>query len=550
MFYQRVFIVMDEKDIRMLAQLISSLFEGKDAKQDIERRLKEKWHDWLMPISADKPTGDDPTYTDNFQLIKEEIAKLSGIDAALIINTSEDILKNSSKDIRVASYYCWAKLKTEGIEGFTDGIELLAGLLSYFTNDLFPSREHIRKNSIEWLAQTKFTELLNACRPIPTAELERIIAAIELIKQTSQSIFSEENQPDLSALIQFFAGNVKSSPKPSTPEPVASSEPVNVSSPQALYDNSLSTNLRSQRDVLDQARRIAVFLREKPEGYLAAGRLLRTLRWDTIHMLPPCDHTGKTRLPAPRTELRNNIQRLVISQDWRELFERVETAFMEGTNHFWLDLQRYAVMALQKMGPPSSEWAEIYLTDVGLMLDRLKGIERLTYENGMPFADDETLNWITHSAMIHHLDGEASLPPIALNNDDNNWDDIAQQAVELANKENLASAFTWLQNLPMLVSPKQRFLLRYTQAKVAEYVGEKEVALRLLELINSQQQQISLVEWEADLWFDIKSHLLKLLKQKWQLKESNKVAIMQQIEKINDELMHLDPARAMAIAKV
>lgn len=38
------------------------------------------WSPWLTPLSTGNGAGDDPTYEDDFQLMREEINKLSGTD--------------------------------------------------------------------------------------------------------------------------------------------------------------------------------------------------------------------------------------------------------------------------------------------------------------------------------------------------------------------------------------------------------------------------------------------------------------------------------------
>ena len=51
----------------MLGQLISRFFNKQDAMQSIESRLNDNWSTWLLPISPEKPVGEDLTYHDNFQ---------------------------------------------------------------------------------------------------------------------------------------------------------------------------------------------------------------------------------------------------------------------------------------------------------------------------------------------------------------------------------------------------------------------------------------------------------------------------------------------------
>jgi type VI secretion system protein VasJ len=78
------------------------------------------------------PAGEDPGYDDDFQQMREEVNKLSGADTELICRLAEKLLTTTAKDIRVATYYCWAKLHREGEQGLAEGLELLAGLLERF----------------------------------------------------------------------------------------------------------------------------------------------------------------------------------------------------------------------------------------------------------------------------------------------------------------------------------------------------------------------------------------------------------------------------------
>lgn len=50
----------------------------------------ENWLPWLAPVSDVSPTGEDPGYDDDFQRIREEVNKLSGIDTGLICTLAEN----------------------------------------------------------------------------------------------------------------------------------------------------------------------------------------------------------------------------------------------------------------------------------------------------------------------------------------------------------------------------------------------------------------------------------------------------------------------------
>lgn len=50
------------------------------------------WENWLQPVTAEQPTGDDPGYDDDFQLMREEVNKLSGANTDLICQLAEKLL--------------------------------------------------------------------------------------------------------------------------------------------------------------------------------------------------------------------------------------------------------------------------------------------------------------------------------------------------------------------------------------------------------------------------------------------------------------------------
>lgn len=523
----------------MLTNLLQTLFGQRNPQEGVKKRIKQHWQAWLEPIEGDNPAGVDPGYDDDFLMIKEEIAKLSGIDAAQIVAISEGLLYERTKDIRVASYYAWARLRLDGTKGLADGLELMAGLVARYSEEIFPKRAESKRSAIEWLASSKFLDLLETQDKFQHEDFERSISALSLmLKYTNE--WPESARPDLQGLVRFFETKLES-PEPE-PLPSAPSAPMSQPAPSTM--GTKREEIRSLRDVLDQARQMSAFLREKPDGYLASVRLLRSVRWDTVIALPPHDAKYLTRLMPPRVELKQHLNRLWLQQNWLELLEQVERAFSEAANHFWFDLQRYACDAMLNAGAPYSAWQEVCLTDVALMLDRLKGIERLTYSDGTPFADDETLSWIATSATMRHLDEGEDLAPIPVDGG-NNWGEMEQQASEIAGRDGLEAAFNWLNGLPAIVTDRQHYLHRMLMARLADQHGQRDVAIRLLKALNGQCDNYRLVSWEPDLVFEVKARLLKMIQQKSMLKDADKEGLGKEAELLLGELTVLHPARAL-----
>uniref|UniRef100_UPI00163F8BE4 type VI secretion system domain-containing protein n=1 Tax=Burkholderia gladioli TaxID=28095 RepID=UPI00163F8BE4 len=140
-------------------------------------------------------------------------------------------------------------------------------------------------------------------------------------------------------------------------------------------------SIASARDLLDQVRGMSAWLRGQENGYLPSVRIARSVRWDTLNDVPPSDAALHTRLTPPRAELRQQMKRLVLQKQWHELLERVEGAFMEGVNHLWFDLQYFQHVALDHVGAPYHTWSELLRADFALFLERLPGIERLSFSD-------------------------------------------------------------------------------------------------------------------------------------------------------------------------
>jgi len=99
----------------MLNNLLHALF-GIRTPSDLARSTQGRWDDWLQPIAGLVRVGVDPSYDDDFLALKDEVAKLSGLDDELIIDTAERLLKHQAKDLRPAVYYAYGRMRRDGAE--------------------------------------------------------------------------------------------------------------------------------------------------------------------------------------------------------------------------------------------------------------------------------------------------------------------------------------------------------------------------------------------------------------------------------------------------
>ncbi len=149
----------------------------------VAREQAAHWQPWMHPISTDSPVGEDPGYDDDFQRMREEVNKLSGADAEQVAQLAEKLLIHNCKDLRVATYYLWARLHKDGEVGLADGLSLLAALVERFADAVLPIRPNSRKMALEWLAGGKVLDTLSLYPEVVKAEAERTAAALAWLER-------------------------------------------------------------------------------------------------------------------------------------------------------------------------------------------------------------------------------------------------------------------------------------------------------------------------------------------------------------------------------
>ncbi|MEJ5067062.1 type VI secretion system protein TssA [Enterobacter sp. MYb186] len=503
------------------------------------------WQLWLAPISETRPTGEDPGYDDDFQRIREEVNKLSGIDTGLICTFAEKLLTTTAKDIRVATYYCWARLHQDGETGFAEGLELLAGLLQRYGTQLHPQRDRSRKAALEWLAGTRVLDSLSLYPEVVREEARRTAGALVFISDSLETA-PEASRPALNTLYSALesrlmkAGGVDAM----VPQNAANKAQSQGATHTTGSDAPVLSRITSGQDLLAQARTLTGYLREQPNGWLAAHRLMKSLRHDTLSAIPAPDAEGKTRIEPPRADQRAMLKRLYLQQSWLEILEQADSTFSRGANHLWLDLQWYIHQALIKSG--QDVLADIIAADLKGLLRRLTGLETLAFNDGTPFADEVTLNWINQK-VLDDMPGWRNEPVNAVSETDNDILVLEPEVLEKADTDGLDATLQWLQIRAGTDSTKGKWLLRLLMARVAEQKGRNELALHLLGELDSAAQSITLTQWAPALLFEVKSRRLRLLRMKATRSETDKLRLQPEMDLLLSGLIGLDPASSAVL---
>jgi len=503
----------------------------------------ERWNTWLLPLSESAPVGEDPAYDDDFQQLREEINRLSGTDTSQIVGLAEKLLTTVCKDIRVATFCAWARLQGEGDSGLAEGLELLAGMLQRFGADLHPLRPSSRKSALVWLSGPKMLDSLARWPEADVLMTQRIAGALLLAE--SALLPEEVASSPFSGLSLALLTRLERSGGTPAPSPLSAGETVTNATASPQGGVSVSTRITNSRELLDQARLMAAWLREQPQGWLAGHHLMKAVRWAPVNQLPALDASGRTRLAVPKPEHRAQLKRLFLQQSWTELRALTDDLFMQGVNHLWLDVQWYVWQALVNTGN-DSVLADIVRNDLLGLLRRLPGLESLTFSDGTPFADEVTLSWIQQQVL--NEDSDMLVQQVtATSHTDNDILALESEAQAMADSDGLDAALSWLQHRPGVVTDRDRWLMQLLMARLAEQYGKNALALHLLGELHTRSRDLTLRHWEPELLFEVKARKLKLLRLQAGRSETEKTRLQPDMEALLAGLVALDPVRAAVL---
>jgi type VI secretion system protein ImpA len=221
--------------------------------------------------------------------------------------------------------------------------------------------------------------------------------SIQEIAQTLRIILSkkpgglEEEAPP--ALDDDFSAGLSTDTETSGTEAVA--EAVEATATQAVQANS---------DIAAQLASICRTLRSRDAEDASPYLILRSFAWaSTMYKAPMLDRDS---IVQPESDLRVKLKRFTADSEWDKVIELTEANMIRPCGRFWLDMQRYAVNALEQRG--SLAVAKVVVNQFRILLELLPDLVDLTFPDDTPAANDETKDWITNFVIIQRVTPPAS----------------------------------------------------------------------------------------------------------------------------------------------
>ena len=435
-------------------------------------------------------------------------AKAAGFDPDLVVTLAHEILRDHSKDLRVAAYLALGLARRDGLRGVAEGSRAIEIVVRLFWDGAFPpvARMVGRLNAIDagigWLGES-----LERARPVAADReaLETASSAVTSLRELSATWNHERMTQRLARFAGDLGDAIAKLPVEAAPAPRRSlprEAPTNERSSQtqgngaterivALPITQKAPPPPSSTQAFDPVVERAVHLLKEDPRRSSAYRLVRVYRWDPIVNEPPSTKT-RTRIEPPAAPRRTYLTRLHAEQNWDELVLQAEESFGQHPFHFWFDLQRFTLDALAALGPSYTAARESVVAEVRLLATRLPGLSGLAFADGTRFASPGTATWLKGLA--------APSPSVSERPSGTREADRFEDARKRFIDGDLNGALAMLEgDATHDRSDRERFQRRACMASLCLEAGQFVVARALLDELAEVVEAHGLSRWEPEL---------------------------------------------------
>ncbi|MBW8887140.1 MAG: type VI secretion system protein TssA [Fibrobacteres bacterium] len=446
----------------------------------------------LAPISDASFCGEDGSYDPDFEAARNEADKSTENNYAIMEEASKRFLTKKSKDMRALGYLALATAMNDGLDSFGEAVTGYCRLVMEHWDDIHPKRPTARANALKWLNGERNVNLLAALNGGATYETLQTASDKlgELLAFCDQKF--TENPPSFGGFIKL----VKEMAEKHKPKPVETASTAD-SSAAAAQSGPAQGPIASTDDAYMSIQNGAYWLLENSKTDAFAYRIIRMLKWAPWQEAIP-NTGGRTHFPAPYPHVLEAYRGMFDAQAWADLAKGGEDAFSGDGMGFWFDLQRFICTAMAGLGPEYSACSKAIRTELALLLSRLPTLPNLSFEDGTPFADPMTQEWI-QSDVLSLLGGGGGAGPAPIKKKGDVGEEQKQASILLGEGKLEAALHVLRTGLANDSSEKNNFDRKLIMAELLYKGNKPHVARSLLEDLKSSIAAHSLAEWDPEL---------------------------------------------------
>jgi type VI secretion system protein VasJ len=475
-----------------------------------------------QPTSTSPPTGVDARYDPQFEELQAEIDKLSSpiavstMDWNKVLKLASEILAQKSKDLMAASYLAVALIHIRKLDGLAVGLRVWADLLETYWENLFPPKKRMRGRVgalTWWVERTEAVLSGLKVEPVPADKLQALTDPLAKIDDLLRQYLDEP--PSLRGIREFvntipaISQEPAQAAAPAPAAPAVDAPPTAAAPPKAPTPPppaaAVAGEITSGKDVqqvataaLQGLRRAAAYLLENEPASPQCYRWQRFAVWSAIPALPPATD-GKTRIPPPPAQNVTIVKDLRAKGDWQALLRAAEGRLTQFV--LWLDLNRLVAEALGNLGDQHGAAHQVVCQETAFLIQRLPGLETLSFADGTPLADGDTRKWLAGIALGSGGTSAPSAPSTAgVAGESDRVTEGLQKAQALARDKKLVEAVELLQQQAQgSRSQRERLLWRLALTDFLINFKKAGFALPHLEQILQDLELYRLEEWDPEL---------------------------------------------------
>lgn len=459
-----------------------------------------------QPCSPMEFVGSDMRFSSEFEALENELCKAQSIhgnvqpDWHKIQAFSEGLLRQQTKDLRVAVWLTWALHQRESFAGLLAGLGLLCHLCEHHGPAVYPKKLRTRGAALSWLVlrlEPLFAQNLplQNQQPLFQSLLEHLVRLDEWCTEhlADQAPLLLPTRRQLAQRLEHAAQGDSTVAGVGSVIDHVKQVATRVIKPVTDVDSEKDAQ-KLLRALQEQARPLCSWWLRQNATDLRALRLNRTLAWLCLVNYPDADAGRITALRGPTPDKLRRYHERFDQGHHADLILELE-ASLAGMM-FWFDGLHLLWQCLEVL-QANQAMTELEVT-FALLLRRLPNLVEFRFHDGTAFAATTTREWI--ALQVHRHLQLPQAPPLAIDATTTPWDTALLDVAVTLRQDGLRAAVNELnQGLHAAQGDRARFHWRLVQARLCMQAGKHELAKIQLEHLDTQLQQAGLERWEPQL---------------------------------------------------
>lgn len=414
------------------------------------------------------------------------------IDWPYIDEASWQYLGSQCKHFRVAGHLMTARLRTPRWRTWAEAAQVLAGMVEHYWETGYPKpgpTGYLAKRKMVVMLAERMTQALPALDPFSFSKQEHVTAQQALDRLKTAASAAQLDEAMLAKLEAKFRQQAEAARFPDAAPakaPPAPGQSGGSAISEAFFSAPSSLRLGEERENRRSLLAVADFINQQdaydPTGY----QLRRFALWAHLHAAPPARREQRTELMGVPTDVVQSYREAMRSNVVNPvLLQRVEKSVVSSP--YWIHGSYLAAGIAMRL--EMAEVADAIRLSTERFVRRIPMLTELCFNDGRPFVDSETMNWVSGAA------DSAGATAVQ------EYGSLRQELVAQLDNEGVEVVLRRLQDLQTTYhSPRQRSYATVIAADLLASRGLSWLATDLYASVARAMQATPAEQWEPSLF--------------------------------------------------